>query len=225
MRKLIIASMTMAAVLGLTIPAQSQSQRQDQTTQKTQRDTSFITQAAQANLAEIELGKLGAKKAQNDQIKQFSQQMQTDHQAAYQKLQPIAQAKGLQLSRNVDAKHRDELRQLRKLSGAEFDRQFAAMELRDHAETIALFQREAQQGQDPATQQYAQTTLPTLQHHLDMAKDVAKNVGMNETAISSILRQYPEAIGGTGTGTDQGQGSGSSQSDHQKRMHRQDTQK
>src|ERR1051326_2254482 len=211
MKKLTIASMTMAAIVGLTIPAQAQSQRQDQKTQATGQDANFISQAAQANLAAVELGKLGAKKSANNEIKQFSQHLETDHRVANSKLKPIAKYEGVQWPQRLDAAHKDELSQLRKLSGAEFDKQFTTMALKDHAKAIALFQQEAQMGQNQVTKQYAQNTLPALQHHLDMAKNVAKDVGLNETAISSILSQFPEAIGGTGSTTGQEQGTGTSQ--------------
>ncbi|HWH71953.1 MAG TPA: DUF4142 domain-containing protein [Candidatus Sulfotelmatobacter sp.] len=216
--------MTLAAVLGLTVQAQSQSSS-SQSSQSSQQDTSFITQAAQGNLAEVELGKLGAQKSQNQQIKQLSQHLQTDHQKANQQLQPIAQSKGLQLPQQADAHHTRQLTQLQKLSGAEFDRQFATTALQDHARTLALFQREAQQGQDPATKQYAQSLVPALQHHLTMAQQAAKSVGVSDTTISSILSRYPGAVGGAGSPGGQQQGAGSSQSGYEGHQHMHDMQK
>ncbi len=65
--------------------------------------------------------------------------------------------------------------------------------------TIALFQRESQQGQDQALKQYAQELLPALQHHLHMAENAAKTVGVNETTITSILSRYPGVMGGAST--------------------------
>jgi putative membrane protein len=210
MTKSTVLSITMGAMLALAAQAQTQSGRQAQAAPQ---DSDFIKQAAQANLAEVKEGKLGTRKAQNEQVKQFCQNMVTDHQNANQKLRPIAQREGVKISRSLDAEHKQQLSQLRKLKGADFDKEFATTALKGHAETIALFQREAQQGQDPAVKEYAQSMLPELQHHLDMAKNMAKNVGLDETSISSILKQFPEAIGGTGAGsTGQEKGAGTSQS-------------
>ncbi len=207
MKTATIVSIAVAAAFGLAAHAQPQSTQQSQQ----QKDSEFITKAAQANLAEVQLGKLGAQKSQNDQIKQFSQHLQTDHQSANQKLAPIAQSKGIQLPKDPGSQHQKQMSQLQGLSGAQFDKAFATTALKDHAQTIQLFQKEAQQGLDPATKQYAQSMLPALEHHLDMAKDVAKNVGLNEATVSSILQQYPAAVGGTGAGTFKGQGQGGSQ--------------
>lgn len=220
MRMLVIASITVGTVLGLSAQAhQNQSQDPSQTTENTQstqpgtKDTHFIRKAAEGNLAEVDLGKLGAEKSQNSQIQQFSKSLQTDHQSANQKLQSIAQQQGVQMPQTLDSKHQREVSRLQKLSGNQFDKEFAVTALREHAKTLALFQKEAQQGQDQATKQYAQGMVPALQHHLDMAKEVAKSVGVSETTISSILSRYPEAVGGATSpgghqhGTEQKQGS------------------
>lgn len=206
MKTATIVSITVAAVFGLAAQAQQNTQQSQQ-----QKDTEFITKAAQANMAEVQLGKLGAQKSQNDQVKQFSQRLQTDHQSANQKLAPIAQSKSVPLPKDIGSQHQKQMSQLQGLSGAQFDKAFATTALKDHAQTIDLFQKEAQQGQDAAVKQYAQSMLPSLQHHLDMAKDLAKGVGVNEATVSSILQQYPAAVGGTGSGTSQGQGQGGSQ--------------
>src|SRR6266571_2783820 len=146
MRKLTIATITLAAALAVAVQAQTQSERQAQKSQTiamAQSEKAFIQQAAQANLAEIRLGKLGVKKCQNDQIRQFSQHLEADHLTANDQLRPIAKSKGEKIPRRLDSDRRQQISDLRKLSGAEFDRQFATVALQEHAKTIALFQREA----------------------------------------------------------------------------------
>jgi len=50
----------------------------------------FYKKAAMGNMAEIELGKLGARKAQDPQVKQFAQQMVDAHQRALDNLKEVA---------------------------------------------------------------------------------------------------------------------------------------
>lgn len=191
MKPFVIASTLLAAVLGLT--AQAQSDSSDKTSH---RDNKFIENAAEANLSQVELGKLGTQKTQNDQVKQLAQNLQTDHQKANDQLQPIAQTAGVKLPDKIDHKHQRELSRLEKLSGAEFDKEFATVALRQHADTLDMFQKEAQKGENSATKGYAQNLLPSLQQHLDMAKDVAKSVGVEDSKISSILKHTEESTGG-----------------------------
>jgi putative membrane protein len=42
----------------------------------------------------------------------------------------------------------------------------------DHKAAVALFEQEANSGQDPLLKRYAQTYLPMLQHHLQMAESI-----------------------------------------------------
>lgn len=220
MKKLTIASMTLAAIFGLNAQAQMQSQPQNQNqssqsqgSQSSQSSARFIQKAAEINLTEVELGKLGAQKSQNSQVQQYSKDLEKDHQSANQKLQSIAQEQGVQFPQSVSSKQQREIDKLKKLSGTQFDQEFSKVALKGHAKALQFYQREAQQAQDPAIKQYAQSMVPALEHHLNMAKNMASNVGLSQTTITSILSRYPEAVGGASTpgGSQQGSGSSSQQ--------------
>ena len=60
-------------------------------------DTAFATKAAQANLAEIELGKLAQQKAMRDEVKQFAQRMVADHGKKLDELKGLAASKNITL--------------------------------------------------------------------------------------------------------------------------------
>ena len=51
--------------------------------------------------------------------------------------------------------------------------------VKDHEEDVKDFQTQANGGSDPDIKAFAAKTLPTLQGHLKMARDVAKKVGAN----------------------------------------------
>jgi putative membrane protein len=230
MKKLVIVSTIMAAACAISLQAHQSKDQQGQSSQGGQgsqgmesskgekgswSDSKFIQKAAEANLTEVQLGKLGTQKAQNQQVKQFAQSLQTDHQKANAELKTLAQQKGMQFPQKVDQKEQKEITKLQGLSGADFDKQFTLVNLKAHGKTISLYQKEVQQGQDPATKQYAQNLLPSLQHHLTMAENAAKSAGVSQTQITAILSRYPRAMGGTGTPTGREQGTGSSQKSDQ----------
>jgi putative membrane protein len=54
-------------------------------------DTSFAMKAAQANFAEVELGKLAQQKASSDDVKKFAQMMVDDHTKALDDLKSAAE--------------------------------------------------------------------------------------------------------------------------------------
>lgn len=58
---------------------------------------------------------------------------------------------------------------LSKLSGTEFDREYAKMTAKHQEKDVAEFQRDSQDGKDESIKHFAVQTLPTLQEHLQLA--------------------------------------------------------
>jgi putative membrane protein len=139
-------------------------------------DRSFLNKAAADGMAEVELGKLGASKAQNDQVKQFAQKMVQDHGQANDKLMAIAQQLQVQPPAKMDAKHQQASKKLSGTSGASFDRQFMQHMLKDHQQAVKLFDTQAKSGQNEELKKFAADTLPTLLQHLAEAKQISSQM-------------------------------------------------
>ena len=45
--------------------------------------------------------------------------------------------------------------------------------VKDHEKAVALFQKQAKSGDSPELKEFASKTLPTLQDHLKMARDLS----------------------------------------------------
>jgi putative membrane protein len=133
-------------------------------------DREFAMKAASGGMAEVKAAQLAEQRATSPQIKQFAQRMITDHSAANTELQQIAKQADINLPSQPSGKDAAEEQKLRGLNGTGFDQAYAQGQLRDHKETVELFQKEASSGQDPALKAFAQKTLPTLQQHLQMVE-------------------------------------------------------
>ena len=147
-----------------------------QTANRMTGDTSFVTKAAQGGMAEVKLGKLATEKASSPDVKTFGQQMVDDHSKANDELKSLASKKGLTLPTDVDAKDQATYDRLSKLSGAEFDKAYMADMVSDHKTDVAEFRRESQRGSDPDVKAWAAKTLPTLEHHLQLAQSTDAKV-------------------------------------------------
>jgi putative membrane protein len=138
-------------------------------------DHEFLMNAAKGGKAEVELGNLASQNASNPAVKQFGQRMVSDHTQANNRLQQIAQQKGMTLPDDLpdDAKQlKDRLTQEK---GTQFDRTYIQNMVQDHHKDVAEFQQEADQGQDPDIKNFAATTLPVLKQHLQLAQtDLSK---------------------------------------------------
>jgi putative membrane protein len=141
-------------------------------TSTTTADTDFMTKAALGGMAEVELGKLAATRAQNPEVKKFAQQMVTDHTKANDELKALAGEKNFSMPVRLDPKHQAVMDKLNGLSGAAFDKAYVEAMVADHEESVALFKSEADGGKDADAKAWAAKTLPALQMHLDMIKGI-----------------------------------------------------
>jgi putative membrane protein len=151
-------------------------------------DANFVKDAAQGGLMEVQLGKLAQEKAGNEKVKEFGKRMEQDHSKANDELKKIASDKGVQLSNELDKKHKGNVDKLTKLSGADFDKQYINAMVSDHKEDIKKFQREADKGKDADLKQFASQTLPTLKEHLQLAESTAQQVKSGSKASKTSNR-------------------------------------
>jgi putative membrane protein len=140
------------------------------------KDQQFISGAASGGMLEVELGKLAADKAQSEDVKKFAQQMVTDHTKANDELKTLAQGKGATLPTEMMPRHKKDLDRLSKLSGADFDKAYMTMMVKDHEEDVNQFKEAARNSADPDLKSFADKTVPTLEEHLKMAKETHKAV-------------------------------------------------
>lgn len=136
-------------------------------------DNSFAQKAAAAGLAEVAEANIALDKATDPQVKQFAQTMVTDHTKANNQLTQIAEGKALSLPMKPTKRDQNQADKLRKMSGKTFDRDYIRDQLAAHKQAVALFKRESERGKDADLKQFASQTLPTLQHHLQMAEQLA----------------------------------------------------
>jgi putative membrane protein len=139
-------------------------------------DQGFVMKAAQGGLAEVELGNLAKQKASSDDVKQFGQRMADDHSKANEELKSWASKNGITLPTELDAKHKAEQARIAKLSGAAFDRAYITLMVADHNKDVAEFQRESKTAKDPDLKAWAGKTLPTLEEHQKLAKEISAKV-------------------------------------------------
>ena len=66
----------------------------------------FVLQAAMSNMAEIQLGHMATKKAQDAGVKKFAQTMVDDHLKAQQQLADAAYGAGIKWPTQLDERHR-----------------------------------------------------------------------------------------------------------------------
>lgn len=137
-------------------------------------DEGMLRDIAQANLAEIETGRIALDKSKDDKVRKFAQTMIDDHTTAMKDVQQLAQTKGVTLPDGPDMKHKTVATALKALSGETFDKQYMSQAgVGDHRNTHALLQKTQRDAKDPDLKALAAKMLPVVHGHLTEAEQIA----------------------------------------------------
>lgn len=133
-------------------------------------DRNFFEKAAKSGMKELAVSQSVLARLVNPQVKEFAQMMVTAHTSANAELMALASAKGVTLPvketkfQEKWSKKTDEL-----------DEDYVEEMVSDHKDAVELFE-DAAKSKDADIAAFAQKTLPKLQQHLTMAKDLEKLV-------------------------------------------------
>jgi putative membrane protein len=148
----------------------------------------FVNDLTIAGLAEVQLGKLAAERAANPDVKAFGEMMVKDHTQAANELKPIAKQLNVQQPTQLDQKHKDLADKLSKLQGSAFDREYIGAMVTGHEEVASKLRMRVEHHAAPNDEghaaangageqkltQWAAMVLPTVQKHLDRARELQK---------------------------------------------------
>jgi len=136
----------------------------------------FVPKAYEADESEIRMSQLAQEKSSSDRVKMLAQRLVQDHQAHAEKVQQLAQQKNIQVSNQLSPDCQKKLDTLSALNGPSFDKHYVRDMVRDHRKAIELYSAAAQNDTDPDVKAFAQSTLPTLREHLQMAERDATTI-------------------------------------------------
>jgi putative membrane protein len=131
----------------------------------------FVKEAAQSDMFEIQSSKLAATKTQGAE-QTFANQMVTDHTKTTSELTALAQTAKIPLPTAMRSSQQSMLDKLNGLNGNDFTKQYISDQVSAHKTAVSLFERYGKGGKNEKLKNWASETLPTLQHHLDMANNL-----------------------------------------------------
>ncbi len=141
----------------------------------TKADQALLKDIAQANIAEIESGKLALDKSSNDGIKKFAQMMVDDHGKALTDVQALASTKAVTLPTEPDIKHKAVAVEFKALKGSTFDSRYVKQAgVGDHEATEKLLKKTQAKAKDADLKALATKMLPVVDGHLQHARELAR---------------------------------------------------
>ena len=201
--------LTGAVAAALSLQAQQTPSPKPQAHTSGKGDTaSCLKEVAQMNMGVIKIAQLGSSKAQNSELKKFTQQLVTDHKHAQDRLEKIAKTHGVTLPTSLDPKCQEELTKLQGKSGTEFDKEFAKGAVQGHATAVAKLEEASAGVRDADLKAYVKDMLAQVKMHQEEAREVAKTVGLDQATIASLETVPPEGVGTAGSSTQTDRGTG-----------------
>jgi putative membrane protein len=177
-----IAAIALSAVLSVPV-AFAQLIKSDQKIDNA--DAAAMKQLAQANLAEIEAGKLAAAKAQSPDVKSFGQKMVDDHGRMLEDLKTLAKSKGVALPDALSLRDLAERKKLERHSGPDFDKTYMSEMVKDHEKDLKEVQDLAAKAKDPDFKAAMQKASAKIQEHLQLAQRISQGAAAGATTSST----------------------------------------
>jgi putative membrane protein len=129
-------------------------------------DSKFATDAANAGLAEVAMGKLASEKATNPQVKEFGNMMVMDHTKANEELMAIAKTKNITLPVAPDEEHQKKAADIGAKTGKDFDKAYVDAMVDGHKKVASMLEDASKNCKDADLMAFATKTLPTVKAHL-----------------------------------------------------------
>lgn len=134
--------------------------------------TTLIKNGLEGGLTEIKASSLAATHSQNQEVISFAKMMIADHADVDSTLRWLEDDKMITEKDTISGEHQELIDSLATKTGPAFDKAYMTMMVNDHKEAEELFAGQVD-NKNETIQNFARKTLPTIQMHLDKAKELA----------------------------------------------------
>lgn len=134
----------------------------------------FADHLAVANAAEIQAARQVLKATAFDDTRNMANRMIEDHTALAQQLAALAEQLHIDLPDDASIQAQAAKLQTPLSKGQNVDAAYATAQIHAHEAALSLFEDEAQNATVPELKTFAETNLPLIRHHLQMATRLLK---------------------------------------------------
>jgi putative membrane protein len=128
-------------------------------------DKAFVLAVAEGSNQEVALSQLAVSQASSQEVKDFAQQMITDHSALNARLADLAARKGIDLTEAVAKGRQQGVEALAKKMGTDFDQAYIKDMVKGHDGTVKGFKKEVAKGKDTDIQAFATANVAMIEQH------------------------------------------------------------
>ena len=138
----------------------------------------FATAATQSDQFEIVEAQTVLAQSADMRIRAFAQEMMDDHTATSRRLRQAMISSGMTaLPTGLSGDQQKMLGALQSLRGSDFDRTYAKQQVLAHDQALVVERSYATDGSDAQLRSAAQSAVPVIERHLDMARQMRATLG------------------------------------------------
>lgn len=138
----------------------------------------YVAAAAQSDNYEILAGRLILTQSQDQSVRGFAQQMVDHHTQTSASLTKAAAAAGLPPPpKTLGGDQQQMLAGLQSMKGPDLDRTYMTQQVNAHTSALVTQQTYAASGDNDDLKAVAQSTVPLIQRHLEMAQQLKASLG------------------------------------------------
>ena len=132
----------------------------------------FVTNAAIADMYEIESGRIASERAKSAELKAFGKMLVTDHtkMAADMKSAMGSAGANVTMPTQMDERRQGMIDNLRQATAENFDQVFIGQQVAAHQESATLHRTYAENGDNNALKQLAAKHTPMIEQHLNRVR-------------------------------------------------------
>nr|WP_315153866.1 DUF4142 domain-containing protein [uncultured Flavobacterium sp.] len=140
-------------------------------------DSGFLTQAAELNIMEAEIGKLGYQKGIDEDVKKYAKMLIEDHSKSLEELKILASENTITMAASMSEAGTEKYNQLKELSGDDFDRKFVGMVLEEHEKGVGIMTAISQNATNEDFKLWASRQTSVFVKHYEEAKMLKEKFG------------------------------------------------
>lgn len=141
------------------------------------KELTFLLNATQASLTEMEIGRLAAAKSSHNEIKAVGEMLAEDHAKTNSRLQALAERRGVNVPAQLPAENATVVEDLQNTTaGPGFDNRVVGQLVKDQRRNVSEFEAAASTVQDPEVREFAAKTLPTLKAQLEKIEEILRSL-------------------------------------------------
>jgi putative membrane protein len=162
------------AVAGLAVGMCGMGLAQDTTSA----DKTFLADAAQGSLAEINFAKLALEKSQDPNVRKFATRMIHDHEMLIDEMKPISMKLHVKEPHGAPVMDHAKYEELKLKSGTDFDRAYVEAMVKDHTDDLTKFVEEENKTTNPELKAVVAKAEGTIKEHTEMIDNIAHMGGI-----------------------------------------------